>query len=175
MGIQSEAKRVAFVLDFSQSMFGPTNSANPKLDHMLLELKRAINRMPANQEFFVIFFDDQELPMQPEQLMPASTSNKTKYFTWVDVASVGPDARGGTDPSTALEKTLSIIQPDAVFLLTDGGFDEQKALSVIARFNSAKKIQINTICFYDAGNEQVMQFIAKENGGMYRFIGSSIP
>lgn len=175
MGIQSEAKRVAFVLDFSQSMFGPAGSANPKLDHMLLELKRTINRMPATQEFFVIFFDDQELPMQPEQLMPASLPNKAKYFTWVDVASVGPDARGGTDPSTALEKTLVSIHPDAIFLLTDGGFDERKALNVIAQFNAAKKIQINTICFYDASNEPVMQLIAKENGGTYRFIGPITP
>lgn len=175
MGIQSEAKRVAFVLDFSQSMFGPVGGANPKLDHMLLELKRSINRMPSNQDFFIIFFDDQELPMQPERLMPASFSNKGKYFTWVDVASVGPDARGGTDPATALEKTLVTVQPDAIFLLTDGGFDEKKAISVIQQFNSTKKTQINTICFYDAENEQVMQFIAKENGGTYRFIGPLNP
>lgn len=170
MGIQSDAKRVAFVLDFSQSMFGSTASENPKLDHMLLELKRSINRMPADQEFFVIFFDDQELPMQPARLMPAVLSNKIKYFNWVDVASVGPEARGGTDPSTALEMTLKSIQPDAVYLLTDGGFDERRALGTINQYNAARKIQINTICFYDAANEPLMQLIAQENGGTYRYI-----
>jgi hypothetical protein len=70
---------------------------------------------------------------------------------------------------------LVTVQPEAIFLLTDGGFDEKKAISVIQQFNSAKKTQINTICFYDAENEQVMQFIAKENGGTYRFIGPLNP
>ena len=175
MGIRSDAKRVAFVLDFSQSMFGSVSGVNPKLDHMLLELKRTINRMPQNQEFFIVFFDDTELPMQPEQLMPASLPNKQKYFTWVDVASVGPDARGGTDPCSALEKTLVFVRPDAIFLLTDGGFDEQKALDVISRFNAQKQIQINTICFYESSNEPVMQLIAKENGGTYRYIAPIQP
>ncbi|MDA1261880.1 MAG: hypothetical protein O3B75_03175 [Planctomycetota bacterium] len=156
-------------------MFGSVSGVNPKLDHMLLELKRTINRMPQNQEFFIVFFDDTELPMQPEQLMPASLPNKQKYFTWVDVASVGPDARGGTDPCSALEKTLVFVRPDAIFLLTDGGFDEQKALDVISRFNAQKQIQINTICFYESSNEPVMQLIAKENGGTYRYIAPIQP
>ncbi|MSQ90168.1 MAG: VWA domain-containing protein, partial [Phycisphaerales bacterium] len=168
MGIETDAKRIVYLLDFSNSMFG--GNGNPKIDHMLFELKKSVNRLPSDHSFYVIFFDNEELPMPPDAMVLASKSNKSTYFAWADTESVGPSSRGGTDPSGALDIALSRLKPDAIFLLTDGGFDADRSFQVINTKNADHRVEINTIGFHDRSNEAVMQQIATENHGEYRYI-----
>ncbi|MSR70127.1 MAG: hypothetical protein EXS17_07270 [Phycisphaerales bacterium] len=168
MGVETSAKRIVYILDFSGSMFGAVD--NPKIDHVLLELKKSVNRLPADHSFFVIFFDDQELAMPAAALVAATSSNKSKYFQWADTESVGASAHGGTDPSGALALALSRLKPDSIYLLTDGGFNPLATFAAIAKFNGDHAVEINTVGFHDLAGEVVLRQIARENHGEYRYV-----
>ncbi len=168
MGVETSAKRIVYILDFSGSMFG--HDGNPKVDHVLLELKKSVNRLPADHAFYLIFFDDLELAMPNPAMVSATSSNKTTYFKWADDESVGTSARGGTNPAGALALALSTLKPDAIFLLTDGGFDPTDTFEAITRFNGDHAIEINTVGFHDRGGESVLRQIALENHGEYRYV-----
>ncbi len=168
MGVETSAKRIVYILDFSGSMFGALG--NPKIDHVLLELKKSVNRLPADHSFYVIFFDDQELAMPNPAMVAATTSNKTTYFKWADTESVGSSARGGTNPGSAIAIALSTLKPDSIFLLTDGGFDPNDTFAAITKFNGDHAVEINTVGFHDRGGEAVLRQIALENHGEYRYI-----
>ncbi len=168
MGIETSATKIVYILDFSGSMFG--SMSNPKIDHMILELKKSVNRLPDDHSFYVIFFDDAPLPMGGDAMVLATRANKNKWFAWADVESVGVHSRGGTDPSEALAFALSQLKPDAIYLLTDGGFDGAATFAAITTHNATHRVQINTIGFHDRTNEPMMQTIARENHGEYRYI-----
>lgn len=170
MGIETTGTRIVYILDFSGSMFGALPGVNPKIDHMLVELKRSINRLPDDHYFYIIFFDDGALPMSVDKMVLATGSNKSRWFKWADEESIGKSAGGGTDPSEALEIALKTLSPDTIYLLTDGGFDNSKPFEVIEQFNSGAEVQINTVGFHDRSNELAMQQIARENRGEYRYI-----
>jgi hypothetical protein len=42
---------------------------------------------------------------------------------------------------------------------------------VIDQYNADRSVSINTVAFYDRSSEFVLQKIAKENNGDYRFVG----
>lgn len=166
MGVKTDANRIVYILDFSGSM-----SDGVKLDRMLLELKKSVNRLPSDHYFYIVFFDDQALPMPVPALVQASVTNKNLYFAWADTESIGAASGGGTDPSTALELVLKTMRPQAIYLLTDGMFvDNDKVFSIINRENVKRKVQINTIALHDRSNEIAMQRIAAENHGEYRYV-----
>jgi hypothetical protein len=56
--------------------------------------------------------------------------------------------------------------------MTDGAFDVPPAvIGVIDQYNADRSVSINTVAFYDRSSEFVLQKIAKENNGDYRFVG----
>ncbi len=168
MGVETAAKRVVYILDFSGSMFSAQN--HPKLDHVLLELKRSVTRLPTDHAFYIIFFDDLELPMPSPAMVAATAANKAHYFQWADVESVGDSARGGTDPAGAMRIALSTLNPDAIYLLTDGNFVPDETFAAISKFNASHAVEINTIGFHDQGGEATLRQIASENNGEYRYV-----
>lgn len=175
MGIETSANSIVFILDYSGSMFSgdPLESRrNPKIDHMLFELKKSVNRLPDDHSFYVIFFDDRAQPMGGNAMARATQANKTKWFAWADTESVGAQAGGGTDPTEALRFALGTLKPDAIYLLTDGGFDNNRPFGVINQLNAQRAVQINTIGFHDRSNEFAMKQIARENHGEYRYVPS---
>ena len=170
MGIETKAERICYILDFSGSMYSHDRPKSPKIMHMLLELKRSVTQLPDDHSFYVIFFDDDDLPMGPTSMVRATSGNRSQWFKWSDDAVFGPDAGGGTDPSGALEYALEKLKPDAIYLLTDGGFDTAKSMEAINRHNSDRHCQINTVGFHDRSNEAGMQQIAQDNRGEYKYI-----
>lgn len=169
MGIRSDGSTIVYILDFSGSMFGQPNG-NPKIDNMLLELKRSINRLPPDHDFYIIFFDDDALPMGGTRMIAATAGNKAQWFAWADKESVGTDSGGGTAPGSALEFALKNLKPETIYLLTDGGFEPSEPFRIITQYNSDGKTQINTIGLHDRSNEMVMRKIARDNRGEYRYI-----
>ncbi len=170
MGIETKAQRICYILDFSGSMYSADRPKSPKIMHMLLELKRSVTQLPDDHSFYVIFFDDDDLPMGPTSMVRATSGNRAQWFKWSDDAVFGPDSGGGTDPSGALNYALENLKPDAIYLLTDGGFDTGRSLEVINLHNADRHCQINTVGFHDRSNEAGMQQIAKENRGEYKYI-----
>ena len=127
------------------------------------ELERSIESLQKNQQFFAIFFNDGALPMPSDKLLPATEGNIGQTIHWIKYVECG----GGTNPLSGLMMAIR-LQPDAIYLLTDGKFDPQIVWEV-AQAEPARPIPIYTISFASRSAEKLLKAIAKETGGVYRF------
>lgn len=158
-GVKASGRRFVFVTDCSSSMGGYM------FQRLKEELRSSINGLPQKAEFFIVFFNGGALPMPAEEMVRATPKHKRTYLDWSDQV----PSDGGTDPSAAMEIALG-LKPSVVFLLTDGAFSPEPTFAVIARLNEQRKTQIHTIAIGQRAAEQVLQRIAKENKGTYRFV-----
>ncbi len=130
---------------------------------------RSVNQLNSRQSFFVIFFDNNHYPMftpkKPAEtsMLPAAKTNIARLQKWVD----GFQGGGSTDPLDSLLFALK-LRADAIFLLTDGGFEPQIVQTVTQQ--NRRKTPINTIGFIHRAGEPLLKEIAKKNHGRYRFV-----
>ena len=171
-GVVARGDRFVYVVDCSGSMIGE------KFDAARHEVLRSAHNLLAYQKFYVIFFSDEAYPMfsdpvsgrqnaqatQPESAaLPAEDANLERLRAWIQGFSI----QGGTDPRQAMIAALE-LQPDAIFMLTDGAFEAQ-TVDVIRQRND-KRVAIHTIAFKDRSGEPLLRRIAEENGGEYRYV-----
>ncbi|MGE5192057.1 MAG: VWA domain-containing protein [Deltaproteobacteria bacterium] len=161
--LETAGTKFVYVLDGSASMTEPHSEARTRLERVKIELVRSIGGMPEQMEFFVIFFNRNSVPMPAEKLQPATLDNKRKYLEWCARVKGG----GGTDPRAALKRALE-LEPDVIYLLTDGVFNPA-AVEEVTRLN-AHGVSIHTFCFGDAAGESLLKNIAQKNNGTYKFI-----
>ncbi|MCA9174351.1 MAG: VWA domain-containing protein [Planctomycetales bacterium] len=169
-GIRAGGKRFVFVVDSSRSMSGR------RWVLACRELLESVGRLSDRQSFYVIFFDAQTQPMftnrVQEDLLPATDQNRTKLKRWISSISFGND----TLPATAMQIALK-LEPDAIFMLSDGEFHDQTA-SMLRAFNQVQTgdgprqalIPIHTIGFHSHAAIAILRPLAEENGGTFRFI-----
>ncbi len=157
-GLEARGGKFVYVVDRSSSMRGN------KLQDTKAELIRSVHSLTRTMEFFIIFYDSSFEPMPAGGLVKATGPNKSRYLGWVEAMG----CRGGTQPEQAMLMALS-LKPDSIWLLSDGQFSPQ-ACDVIRAANPNARIQIHTIAFHSARGQQVLQRIAEENGGHYRFV-----
>ena len=157
-GLEARGGKFVYVVDRSSSMRGS------RLEATKAELIRSVHSLKRTMEFFIIFYDSTHEPMPAAGLVKATGPNKGRYLSWVEAMG----CRGGTDPQQAMLMALS-LEPDAIWLLSDGEFDVQ-ACDVIRAANPGARIQIHTIAFHSASGQRVLQRIAEENRGRYRFV-----
>ena len=155
--------RFVYVLDGSGSMTEPHSEARTRLDRVKIELIRSIGGLPGEMEFFVIFFNKIAVPMPAEKLQSATLPNKRKYLEWCMKVKGG----GGTDPRAAIKQALE-LNPDVIYLLTDGVFDDGAAEE--ATTLNTRGVSIHTFCFGDASGEALLKDMARRNHGTYKFI-----
>ncbi len=160
MGVKTAATRVVYVIDQSGSM------ADTKFAHTKLELRRSIERLPDQGAFWVVFFNHGATPMPPGKLVVSNRKNKSEGIAWIRDQAPG----GGTDPTEALALALQEPRPDAIFLMTDGQFQEGPVFEVINRLNADRKVSISTICFHSRSSEEPLKRIAAENRGDYTYV-----
>jgi len=152
------AARIVFVVDRSGSM---TDS----IDYVKFELKRSIRELSEEKEFQVIFYSSGppvEMPMR--RIVNATERNRQLAYEFID----GVIPQGETDPSKSLERAFE-LQPDTIYLLTDGEFDKA-TVGLVKRLNAAGKVKVHTIGFLYRMGEQVLKQIAEQNGGQYKFV-----
>ncbi len=126
-----------------------------------MELRRSVMALQSPQQFEVIFYNDESIPMPGGPLpRPADTENKRRLNAWL--ALIEPD--GGTDPRAAIKQALS-LRPEAVFLLSDGLFPEG-TVETVSRFNS-RKIPIHCVDMSGGEGGDHLLRIAKDSGGKY--------
>ncbi|MFM8785949.1 MAG: VWA domain-containing protein, partial [Phycisphaerales bacterium] len=168
MGVRTEGRHIVYVIDRSGSMMGD------RFLHTLLELKRSIERLPEGVPVSVVFFSSHNaysgggsyVLMPPGRMMRATAKNKRDAVDWAET--ITPD--GGTDPADALQVALQ-LKPDAIFLMTDGMFDNPPAIeSLLAAGNPSAKVSINTIAFHERAAEEILKRIAAKHRGDYRFV-----
>jgi hypothetical protein len=128
-------------------------------------VKAAIERLPADRQFHVVFWSSGPSVEMPGGLVPATAENKTKAADFID--SVIPV--GANDPSDGLRAALR-ARPDAVYLVGYGEF-EAKIPGVIRKLNADVGAKVHVVHLVwpemDAGAAKIMRQIAAENVGRY--------
>lgn len=164
-GLPAEGRRVVYVVDASRSMNHPhPGPMKTRFARVKLELVRSISGMRPEQEFFIVYFNDQAWPMPAPTMKVATASAREKYLRWA----VEVKAAGQTDPEQALLAALS-LRPDVIYFLTDGAF-KPKIVDVVRAANQRIGVMIHTIGFGDDGGELLLREIALQNRGSYQFI-----
>lgn len=140
-GVGSEAKSVVYVLDCSLSMNHPHDSdAKTRFKRMKMELTNSVLHLRPDQEFFIIFFNHEAIPMPSDRLVAATPENLQHYLTWMEQV----PAFGDTDPTSALKLALR-LQPDVIYFLTDGCFSSEA--NDIVRAIQQNRTVIHTFAF----------------------------
>jgi len=161
-GIESEGTRFAYIVDVSGSM-----SDNNKIFTAIRELARSVDALPDYAYFHVLLYSGGvSWPQFQQGWLRARTSQVTRLINWLDTVTAG----GGTQPVPAFTAAFSLdTPPDVIFFLTDGQIPENTA-AAIARMNEGRRVVINTVAFGDARSQDQLKEIARNSGGVYRFV-----
>ena len=165
-GNGGNARKIVFVCDATGTMIN-------KLGTLKHELTKAIAGLRPIQSYNVVFFTDggKYHIADKNGLIIANPDNKRNTYTFLE--DITPT--GTTDPIPGIEAGFKQA-PQLLYFLSDGEFNNLKSYQeVMDSFNKAnvgKKVKVNTILFetYDKEAEQVMQKIAADNGGSYRYV-----
>jgi len=153
---------------------------------LIRELRDAVSRLTANQRFNVVFLKEGNgktfEALDDSKLLPASTSNKSKLYKFLD------DMRpaGQTQPLEGIELAFKMNpRPQTIYILSDGFEASGSRYAVgdlIDRLNKDKKTRINTVMFRNnqadwnlpeiKSLEAIMKLIAKDNGGTYKRVSA---
>jgi len=163
-GLDLNGQSIVFVVDGSRSMNHPhPGPSKTRFGRVKMELLKTIATMTEDQQFFMIFFNENAYPMPANQLIDATPDSKKQYLTWM----ANLKADGNTDPHRALLLALQ-LKPDIIYFLTDGNFDFRVVPDV--RAANLSGVVIHTIGFGDDRGAPFLMQIAKENSGRYKFI-----
>ena len=157
-GIEAEGRTFVFVVDISGSMSGS------RFRRARAELYQTIEDLHPAQAFFVILFNDEANLMPSAGLAAVNQANVELVNRWLRHV----ECRGGTNPLPALFAALA-LQPNAVFLLSDGKFSPSLA-EAVSQFETRQRIPIHTIGFASRKGEPALRAISQISGGTYRYV-----
>ena len=165
MGIEAEAKRVAFVCDGSRW-------TQTKDEELAAELLRAVGPLGPEQQFAVIFFADGRTwgPGDGKPL-DATDENKRKLRDWLDALETGHDST----PAPGLERAFE-AEPDAVFFVSDGHFDRYDDVArLVAKLNPERTARVHTVGYFRNEAEddsrafvEFLRKLADHHGGQFK-------
>ncbi|MCA9190956.1 MAG: hypothetical protein KDB03_04325 [Planctomycetales bacterium] len=177
-GSSAQGKCFCYVIDSSGSMRdGPWEAATS-------ELLRSLATLGTDQRFHIIFFNRElDILPAPESGLPASSAqyatadNLEHARRWMATVRLNV----GAPPNDALSEALR-IEPDAIYLLTDG----VTKVDVAAHLRKENRLQdlilgevvhvpIHTIAFYSLEGQALLQRIAAENNGNFIYVPDPRP
>lgn len=161
-GAEAEGRSFVFIVDCSDSM-----NTDYRFRRAMTELYSAISKLEPEQQFFVILYNHQAVPMTSspkyQHLRDASRTELLRVRSWLRKRK----AFGGTIPDEALRMGLR-MKPEVIFFLSDGDFN-RTARNVAREANQSGTI-IHTIAFGFRGGEELLRGIADDHHGRYRFV-----
>lgn len=179
-GMRATGNRFVYVLDRSGSMGSQTQGPNDqfqRFDVARNELMNSVESLRPHQEFYVVLFSNRIRRMfDAESVLArpikATPENKSRLRYWLSTI----EAEGGTDARKSLQLAFK-MDPDAIFMLSDGEFRDEnndalpKSIDIAKRFfQEQRPIQINSIAFEDQRSKINMQQLADASGGQFRFV-----
>lgn len=159
-GTMAGGEKFVFVLDISGSM-----NEGGRFRRAKYELKKTLESLTSSQQFYIIFFNNDAIPLPGPGLVPATAKNTHDAMKWVN----GIYPVGDTFPMTALTMALR-LDPDAIFLLSDGQFDPEVVYVVSQLNGTSHPIPVHTIALVSRIGEPVMKALSKATGGTFRFV-----
>ena len=164
-GVSSRGTRFAFIVDISGSM-----GRERKIQIAMRELSRSISDLPDYAYFYIVFFStDATVPPMQEGWNRARPNLVRSFVRWFGQVAPG----GATQPRSAFTRVFSLKErPDVIFFMTDGEITNFSAEEVAAHTSRGRRVVINTIAFGDPSSQDLLRDIARESGGVYRFVPS---
>ena len=162
-GTKAAGQSVVYVVDCSSSMNVRHTRSATRFHRLKIELLNSVASMKPNQSFYIIFFNDQPIPMPARTMQPARPALQRQYLEWM----ARMRANGKTDPLSSMKMALR-LKPDVIYFLTDGNFYPPTAIA-LSRIRQPRSV-IHTITFGERNAEPLMKSIAVANRGTYRFI-----
>jgi len=152
------AKRVAFVMDRSESIAGT-------ITYVKEHLTRCIRSLGDDQHFYVVFYSEgPPVEMPSRRTVPASEENRRAACDFINAVTT---ARG-SDPTDALRRAFD-QQPDRVVLLS--GRDADPAVAAhVRRLNGEGKVAVDVVEFM-CRDSLTLPRIARDNKGRFRHVG----
>jgi hypothetical protein len=145
-------------------------------DAVKKEISNSVRNLQPVQDFHVIMFaDGQSFEKKPMSLTPPTDENKIALLKFL----VTVKAEGIANPIKGVNRAFDVLAKankrpgKIIYLLTDGGFPDNKAVIAAIRARNAKKdVVIHTFLYgkKSPAAVKVMDQIAKENGGRYLYI-----
>lgn len=153
--------KIVFLCDSSGSMMN-------KFDALRVELRKAVDHLQPTQQFDIIFFAADKYIALDNQLQHALPETKRKAYDLLDKTA----PHDTSDPIPGLRAAFA-ANPEMIFMLTDGDFpNNQQVLEEIKKLSAGKKVVVNTIAFFDRGEdyEKLLKQIADDTKGTFRFV-----
>jgi len=155
--------RFVYVVDASRSMAGR------RFRKARRELYRSVSNLRPDQQHYVIFFGYGTYPMySPElcpSLVPSIPDSWKRLRRWM--RRVDPNTQPATNGRAALLMALA-LEPDAVYLLSDGAFTDDTVPTLL--MHDDNEIPIHTIAFGNEAARADLQRIAAVHQGTCRFV-----
>jgi len=162
-GTTASGTRFVYVVDASRSMAGS------RFRKAKRELFRSVCNLRPDQQYYVIFFGLDSYPMFfPEpwpDLVASVPETWRRLYRWMD--KVDPRTQGATNGRSAVMLALT-LEPDAVYLLSDGAFTDDTVATLLAAHQT--EIPIHAIAFGTEDGRRDLQRIAEKHHGTYRFV-----
>lgn len=160
-GLQSSApgvRSIVYVVDRSGSMMDTFGSVRA-------ELRRSIGALRRSQKFHVIFYNSLD-PVENPPMKPVSAIDANKRAFYEFLETITPS--GGTRPERALRQALA-LEPDLIYFLSDGVFEPEVA-ERLKEWNRGGRTKIYTIAYLDPQGRHLLESIARQHGGEFRFV-----
>jgi Mg-chelatase subunit ChlD len=163
---------IVYVIDRSGSMA-------ESMDYLKDALVGSIGHLSEVQDFHIILLGEKEpIEFTPKQLTVATVENKVAADKFIDDIK----AKGKTDPIPAIKRAFEVMDKagdkpgKVIYLLTGGDFPDNDAVAKAIRdLGANKKVMVNTFLYApteEKSPKEMMEKIAKENGGNYKFVST---
>lgn len=169
-GVEGAGSDFVYIVDCSGSMaeYGRWTSA-------VRELKSSINNLKSDQRFLILLYNTGFVAMNNKaELVTSTQAERKRAVRWLSRNS----PNHWTFCAQALGKALS-LKPDAIFLLSDGEFDDRRdVFQVLDQLNSKrrlissneKQIPVHTVALGSHHGRFTMKRIADENSGEFKLV-----
>ncbi|MBU6413337.1 MAG: VWA domain-containing protein [Planctomycetes bacterium] len=164
-GLEAKGSRFAFIVDVSGSM-----SVGSKFPALKAELIKSVVALGEGGQYIIVHFaTGADALMGRREWVHSDEPGKR----WARQNVTQLQSGGNTNPKPAFDIVFALRpKPEAIFFLTDGEFEPSVAEEV-RLMNSEYRIPINTICLETQESQALMQQIAKESGGTFKYVGSA--
>ena len=207
LGITEEASRYVIVVDISTSVTNSVKAAGSSMREIREEAKRLIESLNANTLLGFVLHSRKFLTYNTN-LVPATVANKEQLIEWLDskfksdgrTPSGAISGEGGTTGLVTILDEVFDMQPDVIFLVSDGNYFTNNNRSNTAKDSGLgtrgrpvelgevielirdrqsdlpTEARIHSVHFPDPRDSEGrigsrMRSIATNNGGQYRKIG----
>lgn len=166
-GPNAKGRSFVFVVDRSKSM---GRSGLDALNALSVELETALAHLEPEHRFTVIAYHHEPYYLDGRKLLNATDENKQKIAQFFRRLA----AFGQTDHELGLKAAL-YLNPDVVYLLTDGGLPalDKPQRDLIAREARRSGTSIHSVHFgrrAEPKADHFLRLLAKENGGSYCYV-----